>query len=163
MQRRLSHRVSHHAPLQRLDGPSPQSAAAISFISRQLRRNACAAAADEEVGVTKLPEPSRRVQLNVVANRLELPRIEGELDVAIAREHHGTDGGSRPRTPCCHVPANPFAKALVFLNLQFAAPRRRVGRGFSPSTRERTSRRSATTSVMKKNCRPKWLNASFTY
>ena len=113
--------------------------------------------------MTKLPEPSRRVQLNVVANRLELPRIEGELDVAIAREHHGTDGGSRPRTPCCHAPANPFAKALAFLNLQFAAPRRRVGRGFSPSTRERTSRRSATTSVMKKNCRPKWLNASFTY
>ncbi len=130
MQRRLSHRVSHHAPLQRLDGPSPQSAAATSFISRQLRRNACAAAADEEVGVMKLPEPSRRVQLNVVANRLELPRIKGELDVAIAREHHGTDGGSRPRTPCCHAPANPFAKALAFLNLQFAAPPRQLGPRF---------------------------------
>lgn len=55
---------SHHAPLQRLDGPSPQSAAATSFISRQLRRNACAAAtsrfiASEEINAT--PRAAERI------------------------------------------------------------------------------------------------------
>ena len=90
--------------------------------NRRKSRGLDRAMASEEISVTKLPKSPRRVQLDVMANRLELPRIKRQLDVAIAIENHGTDGDCRPRTPC-----DPFAESQAFRDFQFAANRRFVG------------------------------------
>ena len=67
--------------------------------ARRKRREALAlyrAVADEEVGVPRLPDGSGWVEFYVPANGLQLPRVERQLDVAVAGEDDGTDGGAAP-------------------------------------------------------------------
>ena len=85
--------------------------------ARRKRREALAlyrAVADEEVGVPRLPDGSGWVEFYVPANGLQLPRVERQLDVAVAGEDDGTDGGARPRTPA------PHSKPEASLDLQLA-------------------------------------------
>ena len=85
--------------------------------ARRKRREALAlyrTVADEEVGVPRLPDGAGGVELYVAANGPQLARVKRQLDVAIAGEDNGTDGGSHPRTPA------PLAKFEPPLDPQLA-------------------------------------------
>ena len=63
---------------------------------------------DEAIGMARLPQRPRGIEADVAANGLELPRIEGKLDEAVAVPARplrggwcrGRDGGLQPPNPC---------------------------------------------------------------
>ena len=56
--------------------------------------------AQKAIRMVVFPEGTRRVELNVAPNGLELARVEGKLDVGAAVEaERRTDGGLRPPHP----------------------------------------------------------------
>lgn len=69
--------------------------------------------AQKAIRMVVFPEGTRRVELDVAPNGLELARVEGKLDVGAAVEaERRTDGGLRPPAPPAEawvVPAEPPA------------------------------------------------------